>query len=44
MKKIGFIGMGNMASAILAGVLKADFLNGDDVCVYDINSEQLKKV
>ncbi len=36
--------MGNMASAILAGVLKADFLNGDDVCVYDINSEQLKKV
>lgn len=44
MKKIGFIGMGNMASAILNGMIKAEFLSGDSICAYDISLDQLKKV
>lgn len=35
--KFGVIGCGKMASAILAGVLKHNFLRADDIYVYDIN-------
>lgn len=44
MKKLGFIGMGNMASAILNGIIDSSFLKGEDVIVYDINQKQLDKV
>lgn len=44
MKKIGFIGMGNMASAILNGMIQAHFLEGNQICAYDINRQQLDKV
>lgn len=44
MKKIGFIGMGNMASAILRGIRSASFIDGHHVIAYDINSQQLEKV
>lgn len=44
MKKIGFIGMGNMAGAILLGALANGYLNGDDVIVYDINAKQYDKL
>lgn len=44
MKKLGFIGMGNMGSAILNGILQARFLNKDDICIFDINPHQLEKV
>lgn len=40
MKKIGFIGLGNMAGAILKGALKSGFLNEDDVVVYDIDESK----
>lgn len=44
MKKIGFIGMGNMAGAILMGALQSGFLNENDIIVYDINEAQLDKL
>ena len=34
--KLGFIGMGNMASAILLGALKAGYLNPAQVWAYDL--------
>lgn len=38
MKKISFIGCGNMASAIINGALGAGFLTAEDICVFDIDS------
>lgn len=37
--KLGVIGCGKMASAILGGVLKHNFLRADDIYVYDTNLE-----
>ncbi|MBR5304051.1 MAG: pyrroline-5-carboxylate reductase [Candidatus Gastranaerophilales bacterium] len=37
--KLGVIGCGKMASAILGGVAKHKFLNPEDIYVYDINME-----
>jgi pyrroline-5-carboxylate reductase len=39
--KIGFIGMGNMAFAILSGVLKSGFIKPSDVSAFDVNRERL---
>ena len=44
MKKLGFIGMGNMAGAIAQGIVKSGFLKGEDIIAYDIVSSQLDKV
>lgn len=44
MKKLGFIGMGNMGSAILNGILQAHFLDKNCICAYDVNKQQLIKV
>ncbi len=41
--KIGFIGGGNMAGAILRGVLSANLCQADEVCICDKNPEQLKQ-
>ena len=38
--KLGVIGCGKMASAILGGVAKHKFLRADDIYVYDVNMEQ----
>ncbi len=35
MKTIGFIGAGNMGSAIISGILKNDFFKSADICVHD---------
>lgn len=40
MKKIGFIGAGNMATAIIKGLLAQDF-SGDDINVFDVSEEKL---
>ena len=37
MKRLGFIGMGNMASAIPLGALKAGYLHAEQVYAYDID-------
>ena len=44
MKKLGFIGMGNMASAIARGINQSQYINGYDMMAYDINPDQLEKV
>ncbi len=38
--KIGFIGAGNMASAIVGGAVKSGKFAPEDIFVYDINSEK----
>ena len=44
MKKIGFIGMGNMASAIAGGIIKSGFIDGKNVYAFDIDSDKLAKM
>ncbi|WP_285945873.1 pyrroline-5-carboxylate reductase [Thomasclavelia cocleata] len=44
MKKIGFIGMGNMASAISGGIIKSNFIEGNRVYAFDIDQEKLMKM
>ncbi|MBO5332962.1 MAG: pyrroline-5-carboxylate reductase [Clostridia bacterium] len=38
MYKLGFIGCGNMATAIMNGAVKSGFLNGEDICVFDVDT------
>ena len=42
--KLGFIGAGNMAGAILAGVIGKQFLPVDEIAIFDINPAQRQKV
>ena len=44
MKTIGFIGGGNMAQALLEGVLKAGLFKADDICVSDVRPERLTEL
>ncbi len=39
-KKIGFIGVGNMATAIIGGILKNDFVTADSINIYDLDVEK----
>lgn len=39
---LGFIGTGNMASAIIKGLLSSGMLKGGDIAVYDIDSKKAK--
>ncbi len=41
MKKIGFIGGGNMGDAIIGALLKADIVEKENIFVSDINKELL---
>lgn len=36
--KIGFIGCGNMATAIIKGIVKSDFVKGEDILIFDVYS------
>ena len=38
MYKLGFIGCGNMATAIIGGAVSSDFLKGDQICVFDVDT------
>lgn len=42
--KLGFIGAGNMAGAILAGVIGKGFLQPEEIAVYDVNPLQCDKL
>ncbi|MBS5587566.1 MAG: pyrroline-5-carboxylate reductase [[Clostridium] spiroforme] len=44
MKKIGFIGMGNMASAIAGGIVKSGFIAGKNIYAFDIDNDKLAKM
>ena len=39
----GFIGAGNMANAIIKGMISSGAVRGDDVMVYDIDSSKVEK-
>ncbi|MBO4790463.1 MAG: pyrroline-5-carboxylate reductase [Oxalobacter sp.] len=41
MKKLGFIGMGNMASAILLGAVNAGFLKGEETIAFDLDAAKM---
>lgn len=41
--KLGFIGAGNMATAIFAGALKKGLVESSDIYVYDIDQDKLKR-
>ena len=41
--KIGFIGAGNMASAIIAGLTAKKFVQADEIAVYDVSETQTQK-
>ncbi len=38
--KLGFIGAGNMGTAILKGILSSGFLPPEEIAVYDVNPQQ----
>ena len=40
MYKLGFIGCGNMATAILNGVVNSQYVNGAEICVFDTCTEK----
>lgn len=42
MKKLGFVGMGNMAQAMAAGFIDSGAIKGEDVLAYAPNQEKLK--
>ncbi len=41
-KKIGFIGAGNMAKAIIGGIVKAKLVDGKNIFIYGPNVDKLK--
>lgn len=43
MKKIAFVGAGNMASAICGGILKNGILNAQSIILFDKNEDQYSK-
>ena len=40
MYKLGFIGCGNMATAIIGGAVTSDFLKGNEICVFDVDTQK----
>ncbi|MBO4265382.1 MAG: pyrroline-5-carboxylate reductase [Clostridia bacterium] len=42
-KRIAFLGCGNMASAIIGGILKANIVCDEDINVFDVNKTQYEK-
>ena len=41
--KVGFIGTGNMASAIIKGMIKKEHTKSEDIFVFDIEPEKLNR-
>jgi len=42
--KIGIIGTGNMASAIISGILSSGFLKNEEIIIFDIDLEKTNKL
>lgn len=43
-KRVGFIGAGNMASAIIGGLIKSDFLSCEDIFISDKDKNKTQKL
>lgn len=41
MYKLGFIGLGNMASAIQEGMIASGFIKGEEICGFDLSDTAL---
>ncbi len=44
MYKLGFIGCGNMASAIINGAVSSEYVRGSDICVFDVDISKAEKL
>lgn len=44
MLKLGFIGAGNMGSAILRGLISAQYITADDMAICDLNARKLEEL
>ena len=44
MLKLGFIGAGNMGSAIMRGLISAQYLTADDMAICDLNTRRLEEL
>ena len=44
MLKLGFIGAGNMGSAILRGLVAAQYISVDDMAICDLNARKLEQL
>ena len=44
MLKLGFIGAGNMGSAILRGLVASEYLTADDMAICDLNTRKLEEL
>ncbi len=44
MYKLGFIGCGNMASAIINGAVSSEFVKGEEICVFDLDTTKAHKL
>ncbi|MBQ7203516.1 MAG: pyrroline-5-carboxylate reductase [Eubacterium sp.] len=42
--KLGFIGCGNMAGAIIGGIVENGIVSGSDICVFDISEDACNEV
>ncbi len=42
--KIGFIGLGNMATAIISGILKKNYVTNEDIIGFDVNEEARESI
>lgn len=44
MKKLGFIGAGNMATAMMGGIIRSGIMTAEDIIMSDVSQAQLDKV
>ncbi len=44
MEKLGFIGVGNMANAIISSILNRNILNHENILVYDVDSAKVQEM
>ena len=42
--KIGFIGTGNMGSAIIKGIVTAKFISGNEINIFDPNNVKIREL